>query len=61
MSSYLLRRLMISVLTLLIIVTIAFFMMRVAPGGPFAQGALWRRPSRSRTDRSRARSASVVP
>jgi oligopeptide transport system permease protein len=35
MSGYLLRRLAISVPTLLIIVTIAFFMMRVAPGGPF--------------------------
>jgi oligopeptide transport system permease protein len=37
MSGYLVRRLMISVPTLLIIVTIAFFMMRVAPGGPFDQ------------------------
>jgi oligopeptide transport system permease protein len=37
MSGYLIRRLMISVPTLLIIVTIAFFMMRVAPGGPFDQ------------------------
>jgi oligopeptide transport system permease protein len=37
MSGYLLRRLTISVPTLLIIVTIAFFMMRVAPGGPFDQ------------------------
>jgi oligopeptide transport system permease protein len=37
MSSYLLRRLVISIPTLLIIVTIAFFMMRVAPGGPFDQ------------------------
>jgi oligopeptide transport system permease protein len=36
-SGYLVRRLMISVPTLLIIVTIAFFMMRVAPGGPFDQ------------------------
>ena len=35
MTGYLVRRLMISVPTLLIIVTIAFFMMRVAPGGPF--------------------------
>jgi oligopeptide transport system permease protein len=33
----LVRRLMISVPTLLIIITIAFFMMRVAPGGPFDQ------------------------
>jgi oligopeptide transport system permease protein len=37
MTGYLVRRLMISVPTLLIIVTIAFFMMRVAPGGPFDQ------------------------
>jgi oligopeptide transport system permease protein len=37
MSGYLLRRLLISVPTLLMIVTIAFFMMRVAPGGPFDQ------------------------
>ena len=37
MSGYLVRRLVISVPTLLIIVTIAFFMMRVAPGGPFDQ------------------------
>ena len=37
MTGYLARRLMISVPTLLIIVTIAFFMMRVAPGGPFDQ------------------------
>jgi oligopeptide transport system permease protein len=36
-SSYLVRRLAISIPTLLIIVTIAFFMMRVAPGGPFDQ------------------------
>jgi oligopeptide transport system permease protein len=37
MSGYLARRLMISVPTLLVIITIAFFMMRVAPGGPFDQ------------------------
>jgi oligopeptide transport system permease protein len=37
MTGYLVRRLMISVPTLLVIVTIAFFMMRVAPGGPFDQ------------------------
>jgi len=37
MTGYLVRRLMIGVPTLLIIVTIAFFMMRVAPGGPFDQ------------------------
>jgi oligopeptide transport system permease protein len=36
-SGYLVRRLMISVPTLLVIVTVAFFMMRVAPGGPFDQ------------------------
>ena len=35
MAAYLLRRLLISVPTLLVIVTIAFFMMRIAPGGPF--------------------------
>jgi len=37
MASFLLRRLLISVPTLLIIITIAFFMMRIAPGGPFDQ------------------------
>jgi oligopeptide transport system permease protein len=37
MTGYLVRRLLISVPTLLIIVTVAFFMMRVAPGGPFDQ------------------------
>ncbi|MGI9435801.1 MAG: oligopeptide transporter permease, partial [Geminicoccaceae bacterium] len=37
MANFLLRRLLISVPTLLIIVTIAFFMMRIAPGGPFDQ------------------------
>jgi oligopeptide transport system permease protein len=37
MSGYLIRRLAISVPTLLIIITVAFFMMRVAPGGPFDQ------------------------
>jgi oligopeptide transport system permease protein len=35
MSSYVTRRLLTSIPTLLVIVTIAFFMMRVAPGGPF--------------------------
>ena len=35
MASFLLRRFLISIPTLLIIVTIAFFMMRIAPGGPF--------------------------
>jgi oligopeptide transport system permease protein len=33
--SYLLRRLLIAVPTLLAIITISFFMIRVAPGGPF--------------------------
>jgi oligopeptide transport system permease protein len=37
MTGYLVRRLMISVPTLLVIITVAFFMMRVAPGGPFDQ------------------------
>jgi oligopeptide transport system permease protein len=37
MTGYLVRRLLISVPTLLVIVTVAFFMMRVAPGGPFDQ------------------------
>ena len=35
MSHYLLRRLLAAIPTLLIIITIAFFMMRAAPGGPF--------------------------
>ena len=35
MASYLVRRLLSAVPTLLIIITVAFFMMRVAPGGPF--------------------------
>jgi oligopeptide transport system permease protein len=34
-GAYVIRRLLTSVPTLLVIVTIAFFMMRVAPGGPF--------------------------
>ena len=37
MLSYILRRLMWAVPTLLVIITLAFFMMRLAPGGPFAQ------------------------
>jgi len=37
MLRYVLRRLLSAIPTLLIIVTIAFFMMRVAPGGPFDQ------------------------
>lgn len=35
MPGYILRRLLIAVPTILIIITVAFFMMRVAPGGPF--------------------------
>jgi len=35
MAGFLLRRLLISIPTLLVIITIAFFMMRAAPGGPF--------------------------
>ena len=35
MATFLLRRLLISIPTLLVIITIAFFMMRIAPGGPF--------------------------
>ncbi len=37
MLRYVLRRLFSAIPTLLIIVTIAFFMMRIAPGGPFDQ------------------------
>ncbi len=37
MIAFLLRRLASAVPTLLVIVTVAFFMMRVAPGGPFDQ------------------------
>ncbi|HEX6143253.1 MAG TPA: oligopeptide ABC transporter permease OppB [Geminicoccaceae bacterium] len=37
MTRFLARRLLVSVPTLLVIVTVAFFMMRVAPGGPFDQ------------------------
>lgn len=35
MSAYVARRILTGVPTLLIIITIAFFMMRIAPGGPF--------------------------
>jgi oligopeptide transport system permease protein len=35
LGAYVTRRLLTSIPTLLVIVTIAFFMMRVAPGGPF--------------------------
>jgi oligopeptide transport system permease protein len=34
-SAYVTRRILTSVPTLLVIVTVAFFMMRIAPGGPF--------------------------
>lgn len=35
MLSYMVRRILFAIPTLFIVVTIAFFMMRVAPGGPF--------------------------
>ncbi|MFS2317373.1 ABC transporter permease [Maricaulis sp. D1M11] len=35
MIGFLLRRLLVAIPTLLVIVTVAFFMMRAAPGGPF--------------------------
>jgi oligopeptide transport system permease protein len=35
MGAYITRRLLAGIPTLLVIVTIAFFMMRIAPGGPF--------------------------
>ncbi len=35
MASYVLRRLLVAIPTILIIITIAFFMMRAAPGNPF--------------------------
>ena len=37
MLRYVLRRLMTAIPTLFVIVTISFFLMRVAPGGPFNQ------------------------
>ena len=37
MLSYAIRRLLIAIPTLFIVITVAFFMMRVAPGGPFDQ------------------------
>jgi oligopeptide transport system permease protein len=37
MTGFLARRLLVSIPTLLVIVTVAFFMMRLAPGGPFDQ------------------------
>ncbi|NJO37005.1 MAG: oligopeptide ABC transporter permease OppB [Rhizobiales bacterium] len=35
MTAFIARRLLIAIPTMLVIITIAFFMMRVAPGGPF--------------------------
>ena len=35
MPAYLARRLLVAIPTILVIITVAFFMMRVAPGGPF--------------------------
>lgn len=35
MLSYLARRLLVAIPTILVIITVAFFMMRAAPGGPF--------------------------
>jgi oligopeptide transport system permease protein len=35
MGAYVTRRILTSIPTLLVIITIAFFMMRIAPGGPF--------------------------
>ena len=35
MGAYITRRILTSIPTLLVIVTVAFFMMRIAPGGPF--------------------------
>ena len=37
MLRYVFRRLLTAIPTLFVIVTIAFFLMRVAPGGPFNQ------------------------
>ena len=35
MGAYITRRILTGMPTLLVIVTVAFFMMRIAPGGPF--------------------------
>ena len=35
MGAYVTRRILTGIPTLLVIVTVAFFMMRIAPGGPF--------------------------
>ena len=37
MLTYVIRRLFTAIPTLLVIVTLAFFLIRVAPGGPFNQ------------------------
>ncbi len=37
MLRYVIRRLLTAIPTLFVIVTISFFLMRVAPGGPFNQ------------------------
>jgi len=35
MIGYIARRLLVAVPTVLVVITVAFFMMRIAPGGPF--------------------------
>lgn len=35
MPAYIVRRILVAIPTILVIITVAFFMMRVAPGGPF--------------------------
>jgi len=35
MMGYIARRLLVAVPTVLVVITVAFFMMRIAPGGPF--------------------------
>ncbi|VAW39021.1 Oligopeptide transport system permease protein OppB (TC 3.A.1.5.1), partial [hydrothermal vent metagenome] len=35
MLKYMMKRIMAAIPTLLILITIAFFLIRVAPGGPF--------------------------
>lgn len=39
MWAFILRRILIAVPTLLVVITVAFFLMRLAPGGPFDQEA----------------------
>ena len=43
MLSFILRRLLSAIPTLFLIVTIAFFLIRIAPGGPFDLEQPWRR------------------